>query len=87
MNVMITDQAFTVDLGGSQAFLKFHISRGRIYLDSTFTPEECRGKGVGTKMMEAAIEYARKKGLKIVPVCQFSVEYFKKHPEYKDLLG
>jgi predicted GNAT family acetyltransferase len=38
-------------------------------------------------MMEAAINYAKENKLTVVPVCPFSVEFFKKHPEYKDMLG
>jgi|YelNatPaOPRAMG01_1025707.scaffolds.fasta_scaffold38382_5 predicted GNAT family acetyltransferase len=87
MSVRIENKKIVVDFGGSEAFLKFHVSKGKMYIDSTFTPEEHRGKGAGTKMMEAAINYAKENKLTVVPVCPFSVEFFKKHPEYKDMLG
>ncbi|MCX8182195.1 MAG: N-acetyltransferase [Candidatus Methanomethyliaceae archaeon] len=87
MSVKIEDEKIVVDLGGSEAFLKYHVKKDKMYIDATFTPEEHRGKGIGAKMMEAAINYAREKKLKIVPVCPFSVEFFKKHPEYKNMLA
>ncbi|MEM3365097.1 MAG: GNAT family N-acetyltransferase [Candidatus Methanomethyliaceae archaeon] len=87
MSVRIEDKKIAIDLGESEAFLKFHVSKGKMYIDSTFTPEEHRGKGLGRKMMEAAIKYAKENKLKIVPVCPFSVDFFKKYPEYKELLG
>ena len=68
------------------ASIKFHIEGNRMHLDSTYTPEQFRGRGVGSELIQAAIKYARDKGLLIVPACAFAVEYFKKHPEYGNIL-
>ncbi|MGC8936874.1 MAG: GNAT family N-acetyltransferase [Candidatus Methanomethylicaceae archaeon] len=87
MSAEIKNRRILVDLDGAEAFLKFHVDKGKMYLDATYTPEEHRGKGVGTKMMEAAINYAKERKLSIVPICPFAVEYFKRHPEYKNVLG
>ncbi|MGQ9759024.1 MAG: GNAT family N-acetyltransferase [Candidatus Methanomethylicaceae archaeon] len=87
MVIKVASGSIKVDLNGQEAVLRFHVSKGKMYIDSTFTPKECRGKGIGTLMIEAAIKYVREKGLLIVPVCQFSVEYFKRHSEYKEMLG
>jgi len=37
--------------------------------------------------MKVVIQYAKEKGLLIVPVCPFAVEYFKRHPEYDYILA
>lgn len=79
-------QSIKIKLNGQEVVSRFQISKGKMYLDSTFMPEERQGKGVGTRMIEAAIKYAKEKGLSIVPVSTFSVEYFKKHPEH-EILG
>jgi predicted GNAT family acetyltransferase len=72
--------------GKAIARLGIHVEGNKIHFDSTYTPEKYRGKGIGSQLIEAGIDYAKKKRLKIVPVCNFSVEYFKKHPEHADLL-
>jgi len=88
MEVENTGDTFTIRLSKkSSAELAYHIEGSRIFLDSTYTPEEFRGKGVGARLVEAAISYAREKGLKVVPVCPFALEYFKKHPEHKEILS
>lgn len=69
------------------AYVKFHTEGKKIYLDSTYTPEEHRGKGIGGELMKASMDYAQKNGLLIVPVCAFAVEYFKRHPQYQGLLS
>lgn len=68
------------------ANLVFHVEGKKIFLDSTYTPEKYRGRGIGGRLIQAALDYAREWELKIVPVCSFSVEYFNKHPEHSDQL-
>jgi hypothetical protein len=68
------------------ASLSFHVEGNKMYLDSTFTPPKYRGRGIGSELVQASIEYAKKNGLTIVPVCEFAVEYFKKHREYGSLV-
>jgi len=72
---------------GKYAFLSYRVESGRLYIDSAYTPEEYRGRGIATRLMLAAIEYARGKRLKIVPICSFAVRFFDKHPEYGDMLA
>ena len=88
MEVENTGDAFTIRFSPrSSAELAYHVEGNLIFLDSTYTPEEFRGRGFGARLVEAAISYAKEKNLKIVPVCPFAVEYFKKHPEHKDILS
>lgn len=44
------------------------------------------GKGFGKKMVTAAVEYARKKDLKIIPLCPFAKSVFDKVAEFRDVL-
>jgi len=68
------------------AELVFRRDGGVLYLDSTYTPEEFRGRGIGSRLVQAAIRYAEGEKLKIVPNCEFAIEYFKSHPEHSSLL-
>jgi len=74
---------------GSKAYLavKEDPERGVMELVETYTPPQHRGKGIAKAMVKKAIEDARKKGLKIVPICSYSVYYFIKHPEDRDVLA
>ncbi len=71
---------------GKYAYVKYHISGGALYIDSTFVPEEYRGRGLAEILTKAAIEHARQSSLKIVPVCSYAKRYFEMHPEYKNLI-
>jgi predicted GNAT family acetyltransferase len=45
-----------------------------------------KGKGVGRKLVVAAIEYAKDKGMKINPVCSFAYELMQRDEKYHELL-
>lgn len=88
MDCEIAPDAIRIKLGEDEyAVLEYHVEGNRIFLDSTYTPDRHRGRGVGGMLMSAAIEYARSNHYSIVPVCPFAIEYFKKHPEYGVLLN
>jgi len=87
MEVKVKDNAIVIELDEkASANITFHIEGNRMYLDSTYTPEEYRGRGLGSELVKTSMKYAREKGLVIVPVCSFAVEYFKRHPENGDIL-
>jgi predicted GNAT family acetyltransferase len=44
------------------------------------------GKGFGKKMVVKAVEFAREKGIKIIPLCPFAKSVFDKTPEFNDVL-
>ncbi|MEZ0290069.1 MAG: GNAT family N-acetyltransferase [Sulfolobales archaeon] len=72
---------------GSKAYLIYKIDGDKMILESTYTPPQHRGKGVAKKLVDKAIEIAREKNLKIVPVCSYSVYYFMKYRETRDMLA
>jgi len=57
-----------------------------IIIDHTDVPDAYRGQGVGLKLVEKAVEDARAKGLKIMPLCPFAAAQFRRHPEFADVL-
>jgi predicted GNAT family acetyltransferase len=40
-----------------------------------------RGRGLGTRLVEAAIRDLRERGLDVVPICPFVTAYVRRHPE------
>ena len=87
MEVKVKDNAIVIKLDEKEsANIMFHIEGNRMYLDSTYTPKEYRGRGIGTELVKVSMKYARENGLVIVPVCSFAIEYFKRHPENGDIL-
>lgn len=59
----------------------------RFIIDHTEVNPEFNGKGVGKKMVLAAVEYARQNQLKILPLCPFAKSVFDKTEEIRDVLA
>ena len=72
---------------GSKAWLRYSIKNNEMYLLETYTPPQHRGKGVASKLVEKAIEIAKNRNLKIVPICSYTIYYFMKHTEARDILS
>jgi predicted GNAT family acetyltransferase len=58
----------------------------RIIIDHTEVDDSLKGKGVGKQMLDAAVEYARDKNIKIIPLCPFAKAILTKEDQYKDIL-
>jgi hypothetical protein len=56
-------------------------------IDHTEVGPELKGTGAGKKLLEQAVSFARKNGLKILPLCPFAKSVFDKTPEYGDVLS
>jgi predicted GNAT family acetyltransferase len=47
---------------------------------------KAEGKGLAKKMLQEMVTYARKNGLKVIPLCPYVHAQFKRHPqEYADV--
>ncbi|WP_270089128.1 GNAT family N-acetyltransferase [Sphingobacterium sp. SYP-B4668] len=57
-----------------------------IIIDSTDVYDAYKGQGIGKNMLYKIVEMARKKNIKIIPLCPFSVSVFKKNAEISDVL-
>ena len=58
----------------------------KIIIDHTEVDESLQGQGVGYKLVDAAVNYAREQGVKILPLCPFAAAVFKKREAYQDVL-
>ena len=80
-------ERFEIDLGdGSFAIAEYRLYPGKIAFTHTEVPSSHEGHGLGTKLVVAALSYARQHGLEVIPICPFFAGYIQKHPEQQDLL-
>ncbi|MFC5446653.1 GNAT family N-acetyltransferase [Paenibacillus aestuarii] len=57
-----------------------------IIVDYTTVSDSLRGQGVGQALVKRLVEFARKKGIKIMPLCPFARSQFDRHEDYADVL-
>jgi uncharacterized protein len=58
-----------------------------IIIDHTEVDESLRGQKVGDKLLAAAVDHARAKGLKIFATCPFALRKLKANAKYADVFG
>jgi predicted GNAT family acetyltransferase len=80
--------AFIIDIEGQRVAEMTYVWAGtdRIIIDHTEVSPVLKGQGAGKKLVEAAVNFAREKGIKIVPLCPFAKSTLDKTPEWHDVL-
>ena len=69
------------------AFIDYHRNDGVITLSYAKVPPELEGRGIGGRMVLAALDDIRARGEKVIPQCGFVAAVMRRHPEYEDLLA
>src|SRR3954453_13995462 len=78
---------FEIDLGdGSLAVAQYTPTEGKITFPHIEVPPGHEGKGLGTMLIRFALQAARERGLKVIPICPFFAAYIRKHEKEQDLL-
>ena len=79
---------FYIEVDGKQEAKMTFVFAGddKIIIDHTEVNPGNEDKGISKKMVAKAVEYARKNGIKIIPLCPFAKNVFDKVPEFRDVL-
>jgi uncharacterized protein len=75
-----------VSVDGGLGVLRYQIARDTMWLLHVQVPPEAQGHGVASQLTRTALELAKERGLKVVPVCSFAATYIRRHPEYSAML-
>ena len=59
----------------------------KMIIDHTEVDDKYKGQQLGLRLVTAAVELARQKQIKILPLCPFANAQFKKHPKWNDVLA
>lgn len=58
----------------------------RIIIDHTEVNDVLKGKGVGKQLVTKAVDFAREKKIKVIPLCPFAKSVFDRVKEFNDVL-
>ena len=77
---------FVLRLDGQVAELVYARRGNVLDIQHTFTPPPLRRREIAARLTEAAFEYARREGLRVVPTCPYAALYVERHPEVRVLV-
>jgi hypothetical protein len=85
-DIVRTDRKFEIRLDDQVAFAEYKVKGDSIIFPHTVVPEAFAGKGVGGKLVQAGLAYAKEQGLLVRPHCSFFKAYIAKRPELHELV-
>jgi predicted GNAT family acetyltransferase len=77
---------YEANVDGRLAVIQYTLTGEKITLVHTEVPEELEGRGIASQLARFALDDARARGLRVIPVCPFVSAYIRRHPEYQDLV-
>jgi len=66
-------------------FANYRAHDGRYVLTHVEADPALRGTGAAARLMQAIVDHARAKNLKLIPRCSYAVAWFRRHPEARDV--
>ena len=78
---------FELRVQGRLAFAHYELIDGVMWLTHTETPPALQGRGLAARVVRAALDHARERGLKVRPACSYVRAYLRRHPEQQDLVA
>lgn len=78
---------FYIEQDGEQLAEMTYVWAGnKFIIDHTEVSDRLAGKGIGKQLVHKAVEFARNKHVKIMPLCPFAKAVFDKTEAYNDVL-
>jgi predicted GNAT family acetyltransferase len=73
---------FEASSNGELAMLTYRFYKNNLALMHTSVPQSMKGKGIGKKLVLAAIHFAIEQHKKLMLYCSFAAKFVKEHPEF-----
>lgn len=80
-------QRFELDTDEGPAVAHYRWDGDLMVIFHTEVPRDLRGRGIGEVLVRGVLDEARRRKLKVLPLCWFVREFVERNPEYRDLLA
>ena len=76
---------FELEENGALAVADYRVQEGVMILPHVEAAPVLRGTGAAGRLMEGVFDAARRRGLKVAPLCPYADAYIRRHPRHEDL--
>jgi uncharacterized protein len=80
-----TENRFEVFIDGLLSKLDYIVNDDTIVMTHVGVHPEHRGSGLAGKITQVALEYAKEKHLRVMPMCSYVAAYIRRNPHYIEL--
>lgn len=77
---------FAATVEGNECELDYRLDGKVLTITHTGVPDAVGGRGIAAVLTRAALAFARAEGFKVYPACSYAAVFFRRHPEFADLL-
>jgi predicted GNAT family acetyltransferase len=78
---------FEAEIDGRLAVCAYRRSGDVLHLTHTEVPPALQGQGIAAALVRETLDWARREGLRVRPLCSYVAAYMRRHPETLDLLA
>lgn len=78
---------FEACVDGALCRADYRMAGDVMHIVHTEVPRRFEGRGLSGQVVQAALDYARANGLRVVPVCGYVRAYMRRHADTQDLLA
>ena len=79
------ESRFEAWIDGKLSKLDYSENGGTILMTHVGVPVELRGQGIAAVITKTALEYAKSKSLRVIPICSYVAAYIRRNPHYAEL--
>lgn len=77
---------FEARVDGHACVLDYRLRDGTMIIQHTDVPGAVGGRGIAAELTRYALDTARERGWRVLPLCSYAVTYIARHPDYQDLV-
>ena len=81
------NERFVIYTEGNEVYVEYTMRNNTIDLNHTYTHPALRGKGLAAHVVRAALEFAKKNNLKVIPTCSYVQSFIAKNDGYKEIVA
>jgi uncharacterized protein len=82
-----TELRFEIDTSAGPVVANYRWDGDLLVIFHTEVPRQLRGRGIGDTFVRGVLDNARRRKLRVVPLCWFVQEFVARNPEYRDLMA
>ena len=72
---------------GLVAFADYHAHGPTLIIPHVQSPPPLRGRGTAGRLMQGVAQIARERGIKLAPTCSYAATWFRRNPQWSDVLA